>query len=52
MARLEALDGGGEDVVIGPARFVGGEVAADDQAGAQQVILRSRNAIGEFGVGR
>ena len=41
MARLEALDGFGERVVVGAGRLVGGKIAAHDQALAQQIVMRS-----------
>ena len=37
---------------IGAGRLVGGEVAGDDQALAQQIVIRPRHADREFGVGR
>ena len=52
MAHLEALDGLGEGIVIGAGRLVGGEIAADDQALAQQIVMGALCAQNEFGVGR
>ena len=40
MAHLEALDGVGKRIVVGAGRLVGGEIAADDQALAQQFVMR------------
>ena len=51
MARLEALHGLGDGVVIGAGSLVGGEIAADQEPLPQQLVLRSGHAGREFGVG-
>ena len=42
VAHLETLDGIGKRVVIGAGRPVGSEIAADDQALAQEFVMRSQ----------
>ena len=51
MADLEALHRFRDSVVKRPGTLVGGEIAGDDQALAQQLVVRSLRADREFCVG-
>jgi len=51
VTRLETLYALGNDVVIRSGRLVGGKIAADQQAPAQQIIVRSLHAESKFGIG-
>jgi hypothetical protein len=51
VAYLETLYGLGDNFVIRSGLFVGGKIAADQQAPAQQIVIRSLHAGYEFGLG-
>ena len=51
MAQLETLDAFGENIVVRAGCLVGNEIAADQQTLAQQIVMRSRRAEHEFGLG-
>ena len=51
VAVLETHHGLGDFLVEQPGRPLGGEIAGDDQALAQQIVVRPRRTHGEFGVG-
>ena len=50
VARLETLHALGDNVVVRTG-FIGGEIAADQETLAQQIVLRSLHAESEFGIG-
>ena len=50
VAHLEALDALGDNIVVRSGSLVGDQIAADQQALAQQIVMRSRRAEGEFGL--
>ena len=50
VTHLEALDGLGDHVVMRSAGFVRGKIAAEQQAQAQQIVMRPLCARHEFGI--